>query len=163
MCCCDQHIRDCTKVQIDGICLHYLFKKFLEQPSIMHDLWGKHANCQKRMSVWPPVTFTLWKSLTWWQTLKLRIAAQSACLNLLIILDYFTDLPWFSSFCQAVSKGDHMEISSTSHGDVTCSLTNWWVFMASLLTHWKLCLLPKWPVIHLKNEKEVTDVPRDSV
>lgn len=45
MCCCD-HIRDCTRVQKDGIYLHYLFKKFLEQPGIMHNLWGKHANCQ---------------------------------------------------------------------------------------------------------------------
>lgn len=36
-----------------------------------------------------------------------------------------------------------MEISSTSHGDVICSLTSWQVFIASLLTHRKFCLLPK--------------------
>lgn len=45
------------------------FKQFLEQSNIAHDLWGKHENFQnfqKRMSLWPPVTFTLQKSLTWW-------------------------------------------------------------------------------------------------
>lgn len=37
-----------------------------------------------------------------------RTAAHGVCLNLLIILDYFSDLPWFSSFCQDVNKGDHV-------------------------------------------------------
>lgn len=42
---CIQSIRDCPSM------FHYLVKKILEQPSIMHDLEGYHANCQKKMSV----------------------------------------------------------------------------------------------------------------
>lgn len=63
----DWKINDFTRLEKDEISCIISSKQFLEQSNITHDLWGKHfQNFQKRMSVWPPVTLTVQKSLAWW-------------------------------------------------------------------------------------------------